>query len=82
MAEDVENRLSLRVSNEIMEAITKHQERMEKMVGAPFTRTQSVSSLIETGSIAWAACESVGALSPAVVISVGADALGKKGAKK
>jgi hypothetical protein len=77
MAEDAENRLSLRVSDEIMATIARHQERMAKMVGAPFTRTQAVSSLVEMGAIAWAACERVGALSPAVVIAVGADTLQK-----
>ena len=79
MSEEEEFRLSLRVSGELMVLVEMHQERMEKLTGAPFTKTQAVASLIEAGSIAWGASVRVGALSPAVVVTMGADAIAKGG---
>ena len=79
--EDTEHRLSLRVSAEVMELIEGHQQRLKRYHGAPFTRTQAVTSLIEIGSLTWMASERVGALSPALLIAKGADTFGLEDAE-
>jgi hypothetical protein len=79
MTDDVEHRLSMRLSEETLAQIEQHQERMKKRTGASFTRTQAVTSLVEAGGMAWGASVKAGALSPAALLGWASDNFGKGG---
>jgi hypothetical protein len=81
MADEPEElRLSLRVSPEVMALVEAHQERLKRLNGSPFTKTQAITSLIEIGSLTWSATEKAAAFSPAALISWASENYGK-GAK-